>query len=294
VKRPILSIVSALAVGLATALVPASAQAGGVPAATDYAALGDSYAAGYGRAPRFEVPGPVDQLCARSDKAYPVRLDGNRADSPTFDFAACSGALTTAIVAPQPLDTAGDWAPAQDTRLGSGTDVVTLTVGGNDIGFGDAGRCLKDPTTPGCEFIGARVLLGLQALAKTTPTTFTDPVSGASVTVVGLPSVLADIVAHAPNAQVYVSDYPVLLASCGSSDAALNQVNMQLNSLIRQVTLQVAAVYPQVHFVDVAGAFAGHDVCSSEPWISSTTLHPTIAGQVAYANAFRAAMGSGD
>ncbi|HEX2857712.1 MAG TPA: SGNH/GDSL hydrolase family protein [Propionibacteriaceae bacterium] len=288
-KRPIVSLISSITLGLAAALVPVTAHAA-APPATEYAALGDSYAAGYGIAPRFELPGTTAELCARSSMAYPVRLDRNQADSPSFDFAACSGALTTDIIGPQPLDTTGDTAVPQDTGLSAGTDVVTLTIGGNDIGFGDAAGCLKTPTAPGCGNIGARVWLGLQALASTTPTNFIDPVTGRPVTVAGLPTALGDILAHAPNAQVYVSDYPVLLASCGQAYDSLNQANVALNSVIQQVTMQMSAAYPRVHFVDAAAAFAGHDVCSAEPWISSTTLHPTIAGQVGYANAFREAM----
>ncbi len=287
-KRPIVSLISSITLGLAAALVPVTAHAA-APPATEYAALGDSYAAGYGIAQRFELPGTTPELCARSSMAYPVRLDRNQADAPGFDFAACSGAITTDIVAPQPLDTTGHTAAPQDTALSAGTGVVTVTIGGNDIGFGDAAGCLKSPTA-GCANIGERVWLGLQALASPTPTAFIDPVTQRAITIAGLPTALGDILAHAPTAQIYVSDYPVLLASCGPDYASLNQANVALNTVIEQVTMQMSAVYPRVHFVDVAAAFTGHDACSAEPWISSTTLHPTIAGQVGYANAFREAM----
>ncbi len=287
-KRPIVSLISSITLGLAAALVPVSAQAA-APPATDYAALGDSYAAGYGLAQRFELPGTTAELCARSSMAYPVRLDGNQADSPGFDFAACSGAITTDVLAQQALDATGDVAPAQDTGLSAGTDVVTLTIGGNDIGFGDAARCLQTPS-PACAALSTRVAQGLMALATPGQTPIYDPIAGHTVTVTGLATVLGDILARAPHAQVYVSDYPVLLAECGPAYASLNQANMMLNDVIQQVVTVTGTMTSRVHFVDAAAAFTGHDVCSAEPWISSTTLHPTIAGQVGFANAFRTTM----
>ena len=294
-KRPVVQLLSAITVGLATALAPIAAHAApevpaAAPGTTDYAALGDSYAAGYGIASRFELSGTIAQLCARSSKAYPVRLDDNRTTSPSFDFAACSGAITTDIMAPQSL-WGGASAPAQDSALAADTDVVTLTVGGNDIGFGDAARCLQS-SAPGCTLLSTRIADGLAALATPGQTSIADPVSGGTVTVTGLPTVLADILWRAPNAQVYVSNYPVLLAGCGSAYDSLNQANETLNSVIEQVTTATGATAPRVHFVDVADAFAGHDVCSTDPWISSTNLHPTIAGQVGFANAFRKEMRS--
>lgn len=79
-------------------------------------ALGDSYGSGYG------VP-PYSQECGRSAAAYAVQIDG-RMRIQLDDFAACAGATTNSLEAGQL------WALDEDT------DLVTVSIGGNDIGWG--------------------------------------------------------------------------------------------------------------------------------------------------------------
>jgi lysophospholipase L1-like esterase len=100
-------------------LVPASAAK---PAPVVYDALGDSYASGYGV--------PPYAACGRSEAAYAVQLDG-RKHIALDDFVACAGAKVQ------------DVSSGQLAALDAETRLVTLQVGGNDIGWSTAvGACL--------------------------------------------------------------------------------------------------------------------------------------------------------
>ena len=111
----------ALAV-LVVAAVPASAQA-----AEEYVALGDSYAAG----PLIPVQVPP-WGCLKSNNNYGNLAARTLAASPYRD-ATCSGAETEDMTAPQGVSPEPN--PPQFDRLTATTTLVTITIGGNDIGF---------------------------------------------------------------------------------------------------------------------------------------------------------------
>src|SRR5664280_2459876 len=95
------------------------------PLATgDYAALGDSYSSGEGLDSYIDT-----SKCDRSSLAYGPLL---KLDLGT-GFVACSGAVTADISNPNHDKTINE--PAQIKALSASTNVVTLTIGGDDIGF---------------------------------------------------------------------------------------------------------------------------------------------------------------
>jgi len=102
-----------------------------VQIARKYVALGDSFSAGLGIEP-YKHDG-----CSRSELAYPELLD----QMPNLDlvltkFVACSGATSEDVIKGK----SGE--PSQLGVITKDTDVVTLTIGGNDAGFTDfAGEC---------------------------------------------------------------------------------------------------------------------------------------------------------
>jgi hypothetical protein len=101
------------------------------PAASlTYAALGDSYPAGDGAGQALLPPHHPDFGCGRFTSAYPILLSQNPSlhIDPSSDFLnlPCGGASTSSVRRTQlPL------------LLGKedGWDVLTLTVGGNEVGF---------------------------------------------------------------------------------------------------------------------------------------------------------------
>lgn len=92
-----------------------------------YVALGDSFAAVGRVAPGAWGVGPFG--CTRTDDAYPTVL-ARELGAGTFVNATCGGAVSEDLWVPD------DGVPAQFDALDADTDLVTLTIGGNDVGFG--------------------------------------------------------------------------------------------------------------------------------------------------------------
>ncbi len=87
---------------------------------TQWAAIGDSYAAGIGAGNR------IGYLCSVYDFGYPqvINADWRMGDPSTRKFTnlACSGALTPAI-------------QSQAEKLSGGQQLITISAGGNDAGL---------------------------------------------------------------------------------------------------------------------------------------------------------------
>src|ERR1700749_1796996 len=118
--------------GRAFALVVAVMALFGVVAASSagaatYTALGDSYAAG----PLIPNQSLNPLGCLRSDHNY-AHLTA-AAKSLTLTDVSCSGAPTADMTAAQNVEPGPN--PPQFNGLSSGTNIVSITIGGNDIGF---------------------------------------------------------------------------------------------------------------------------------------------------------------
>jgi len=121
--------------GRAACLAVVAALVAATPAAADYVALGDSYAAG-----------PVIPLqiapfgCLKSNNNY-AHLAARQLGLALTD-PSCSGAETEDMTATQGVTPGPN--PPQFDSLNRHTTVVTLGIGGNDIGFtGIAENCLS-------------------------------------------------------------------------------------------------------------------------------------------------------
>ena len=230
------------------AAVPASASEPG------YAALGDSYSSGLGAGSYLGSSGS----CERSTKAYPYLWQAAHAPA-SFTFVACSGATTADVL------------NSQLSGLNGSTGLVSITIGGNDAGFASSMET--------CVLAGTSACLS----AVSTAESFMNNQLGAL-----LDNTYAAIRAHAPNAHVVVLDYPHLYqvpGSCvfGISDTSRNAINGAADQLDGVIAKRAANA--GFSFVDVRGAFTGHEICSSNSWLHSTTwpinesYHPTAAGQ---------------
>ncbi|MEJ2852992.1 MULTISPECIES: SGNH/GDSL hydrolase family protein [unclassified Saccharothrix] len=211
-----------LAAVLLTALVPA-------PAAPEYVALGDSYAAGVGT---------DRESCGRSDRAYPVLFAQGRYE---LDFKACSGATTADV-------------ERQAGVLSSATQLVTLTVGGNDAQFTEVmTTCLlSDERT-----CGERVAKAERFIRNELPGRL-DRLFG------GLRS--------RTNAQVVVLGYPRLFEQsdpCSFNAAKRTAVNRASDALAE--VLGDRAESFGYTFVDVRDPFEGHGACGAAPWVNDLT-----------------------
>ncbi|MCX5414128.1 SGNH/GDSL hydrolase family protein [Streptomyces sp. NBC_00059] len=249
----------AVVLALALASVPVTtASASPEAAEVNYVALGDSYASGTGAGSYSDI------ACTRSRNAYPA-LWADANDPASFTFAACGGAKI-----PDVLDD-------QIGELDADTTLVSLSIGGNDSGFASTMLSCQYSTQSACE----------RALA-TAGEYVVNELPGE------LDSLYAAVRAAAPGAEVVVVGYPHLykeggLCVGGLSSAKRTAVNA--GSDLLNETIADRAEAAGFTFADGRPAFAGHEICTSDAWISSTNVHPTAEGHAsAYLPAFGAAV----
>ncbi|MFD7262364.1 SGNH/GDSL hydrolase family protein [Streptomyces sp. NPDC059874] len=290
-----LTLAAACAAALAATSVPASAaQTAGTTGSTApprrYVALGDSYAAGSG------VPRQSAGLCLRSDRNYPSLLAARLRAAATVDVT-CGGAKTKHMAEPHVYPVIGKVNDPQLNAVTADTELVTLTIGGNDLGSTDAGV--------------AGPILKCVALAQIAPwgspcawhykDTLSYRINDASGRVA---STLREIHNRAPRAKIMLVGYPAVLPEnewdcLGKQpvtvfDAAfLRDTVKELNRVLAREAKAGGAVY-----VDTYTPTIGHDICSTDRWIAgivptepSLPVHPNARGQQALADAVAAAIG---
>jgi lysophospholipase L1-like esterase len=263
----LVSLIGALSVGAAGA------------SAANWAGLGDSYAAG----PLI----PNQQLsplgCLRSDHNFAhlaaAALGRSLAD------ASCSGAKTDDMTAPQ--DVTPGQNPPQFNALTTDTQIVTLQIGGNDIGFTSIleNCATANPFAHPCR--DKYVVNGHDTLA--------DKIAATAPKVA---TVLQGIHARSPGARVFVVNYAAILPETGSgcwpqvpiafADVPyLRSVEKNLNAMLAQ---QAAA--NDARIVDDYTASIGRDACksSSTRWVeplvpanAAAPFHPNARGEAGIA-----------
>lgn len=225
-----------------------------VLAGRDYVALGDSYSSGVGAGDYDGASGD----CKRSNRAYPKLWAAKNAPA-SFHFTACSGART------------GDVLANQLAPLNSGTDLVSITIGGNDAGFADVMTTCVLQSESACV---NRVNTARAYVEQTLPGKLNE--------------VYTAIERKAPNARVVVLGYPrfyKLNGTCvvGLTEKERSAINGAAD-LLNTVTAKRAADHG-LAFGDIASRFTGHEICSGDSWLHSVTFpigdsyHPTAAGQ---------------
>ncbi|MDN3293527.1 SGNH/GDSL hydrolase family protein [Streptomyces ficellus] len=244
-----------------------AAQAASSAAALDYVALGDSYSSGVGAGAYDASSG----TCKRTPRAYPALWAA--ANSPaSFAFTACSGARTNDV-------TAGQLGP-----LSSATDLVSITIGGNDAGFADVMTTCVLQSEATCI---ARINEAKRYVDTTLPGR--------------LDSVYSAIRTKAPSARVVVLGYPRFYKLGGSCVAGMTENERRaINNAADHLNAATAkrAADHGYSFSDVVPAFTGHEICSSASWLHSVnwinigeSYHPTAAGQSGgYLTTFRASV----
>ena len=269
-QTPSLSRLTVLAAAVTTAAVSVLAIATPAYASTvHYVALGDSYSSGLGAGSYYSSSGS----CDRSANAYSVLWD--QANSPaSYASVACAGATTSSVVS------------SQVSALSSATTLVSITVGGNDVGFSSVMETCVLSLTSTCV---SAINTAEAKMSSTLPGE--------------LDNALSAIKSAAPNARVVVLDYPELYdlsksSTCiGLSTTDRTDLNKGADELDAQI--QAAAGRHGDVFADVRSAFSGHEICDSGSWLNSVDIfsisssyHPTSAGQAdAYYPVFTANAG---
>lgn len=240
------------------------------PQRRDYVNLGDSYGAGTGAS----SPGQyLAGTCYRSPNNYAHLAHGTVPRFAGLDLIdnSCSGALAANLFA------------AQGNELSVNTELVTITAGGNDVGFGGLiKQCRINFVMSSC--IEANTS-SRQLIEEQLPGL-----------VLGL---IRDVTARAPHAQIMFTGYPVpyaLTSDCGPAGldvtrrVLINDTVSWLNQGIDQAIYSYTRsadreTNTNVSFASVTQNFEGHRLCDSgEQYINNLIAYP-FPGGVYHANA---------
>ena len=277
-----------LAMGAMTIAPVAASPASGTVSTGIYVALGDSYTA----APLVPTPILSSKGCLRSTHDYP-HLVAAMSHATALRDASCSGADTSDMTNTQGV--LGGANPPQLNNLASNTGVVTLEIGGNDIGFVSILLSCASVVPWGSRCKGKYVKNGDDKLS--------DAINAAAPKI---GAVIDAIHTRAPHARVFVIGYPAILPDSGNGcwptmPLAKGDVPY-LRSKEQQLdtTIKAQAGAHHATYVDVYTPSIGHDACSgyAKRWIEplvplhpAAPVHPNGGGEQGMANALHAAIG---
>ncbi|HWI72865.1 MAG TPA: SGNH/GDSL hydrolase family protein [Baekduia sp.] len=233
--------------------------------AAQWVGLGDSYAAG----PLIPNQSLNPLGCLRSDKNYAHLAAASLGRS--LSDVSCSGATTEDMTAAQDVTPGPN--PPQFNALSASTQIVSLSIGGNDIGFTSIiencasltpfGHPCQDQYNNGSgDQLAARIAAAAPKVA----------------------AVVQGIHARSPSARVLVIAYEPILPETGSgcwpqvplawADVPyLRATEKRLNTMLASVAAANGARY-----VDTYTASIGHDACKSS---GTRWVEPLIPGNAA-------------
>jgi hypothetical protein len=238
--------------------------AAGASAAT-YTALGDSYASG----PLIPNQSLNPLGCLRSDHNYAHLAAA--AKGLTLTDVSCSGATTNDMTETQNVEPGPN--PPQFNGLNAGTNIVSVTIGGNDIGFSEIieGCITYNPFSTPCKDKydpGGHDQLA-ERIANTAPK---------------IAAVLQGIHARSPNARVFVVNYPDILptgSGCWPTVPLafgdvpyLHATEERLNAMLATTAAANGATIADWYTPSI-----DYDSCKSS---STRWVEPVIPGELAY------------
>lgn len=243
-----------------------------------YVAMGSSFAAGPSIAASADNP---PDRCRRSTENYARQLARKR--KLTLVDVSCSGATTAHIL--------GAWAPfpAQLDALTADTQLVTVTIGGNDIGYMvllGSGACRTRAASP-------------EALAACTP--FTPPTEdGYRKLESQLDQIGAEVRRRSPKARlVYVQYFAIVPQTlCPAVPLSADQAAeaRKLAQGLAEVTAR-SARRARADVLDLEKISGDHNACASTAWVNGSltgpatdgvSWHPNLAGMTGAAAALDA------
>jgi hypothetical protein len=226
----------------------------------EYVALGDSFTA-------TGIGVPHDATgCKRSKQNYP-RLIARAHPDWVLDDVSCGGASSADMTASQKLRD-GTVVPPQFDALSEDTDLVTVSLGGNefDVYWTFLYKCTlivnTDPDGAPCRKANhGSVEKHMDEIRA------------------NLTDVIDQIGQFAPNAKVVFVGYPRLLPDKGGCPRRVPVAKGDVDYVREMMDLLIQAQYEaaetaKVDFVDLYTPSEGHDICSSSPWVNDATDGP--------------------
>jgi alpha-tubulin suppressor-like RCC1 family protein len=268
-----------------------------------YVALGDSYSSGEG-VPPFISPTDVNG-CHRSLGAYPELIPNRTGVPPTVEFWACSGATIRSFY----KSVSGEQ-PQLDELAGVPATLITLGVGGNDIGFDTIGFTCVSVKPPFKNEQNSQYVANcgrfLEQPGQLQPDRLiTELTTGAynaqDNAYYSLPALYQAIRVRAQDSRVYVVGYPNPLPTSitGNCEADIlyengnpvvggpfNLVHAQftiqrpdaqwMEKILSHLnsTVELDALNAGAYFIDNSQTMNGHDVCGNnkEHWIHGVVV----------------------
>jgi len=275
---------SALLVLISILVLAAPAAAAPDPA---YVSLGDSYAAG----PLIPVQVPLFG-CLKSNNNYANLTARNL--GLTLKDASCSGAETEDMTSPQNVDPDGPNPPQFDS-LTKRTRIVTVQIGGNDIGFSSIARdCANATSNTGTPCQDRYVHDGRDEISERIQAT-TPKVA----------AVIQGIHQRSPKARVFIVNYAAILPDEGPgcwpqmpiTDGDVPYVRAKEKELNAMIAAQAAANGAEL--LDWYTASIGKDACKPpvirwvEPVVpvnAAAPVHPNLGGMIGASELLTAAL----
>lgn len=280
-----------------------------------YLGLGDSFSAGEGVGKVNNVSSYMrgtDVMgyngCHNSSASYPYIISAVKSyTSTSFKSVACSGAQSKHLVklAQHPImppnNLSGEWLPGYKKQLDTVTALkpalMTITMGGNDIGFtGIIIKCLEPGTCNNSYEDRLKLVNNIDSKFDTWVNEYQKIIIGA-------------VTPLSPSPRLYVVGYPQIIATTGSCVTGLTfdptergfsqQLTSYLNYVIKQAAAKAGAVY-----VDAEHSLDGNRLCETTPTNTAVTelsilkeghipnpesYHPNVLGQKMLASTILAA-----
>lgn len=268
-------------VGLAAlpmAWTPVGAQAPApVAPGARYVALGSSYAAGPGIMPMAE---PAPPRCAQSSENY-AHQAAHDLRLVLVDMS-CSGATTIAVL------TGWNELGPQIEAATPETRLVTITIGGNDVGY------VPNMLAAACRYDQHIRRIGKKG-GRCPQVAYPEPRTWESVAQ-HMRMIARTVRARAPQARLIFVDYPVVLPQHGNCPATYlpDSAMERARAIASRLAALTAAVAREEHaeLLRASELTEGHDVCARDPWMNGyrpalgargVPYHPVLAGMRAVA-----------
>jgi lysophospholipase L1-like esterase len=224
-----------------------------------YLALGDSYSASVEGDWLSFLTCPSQSQSAWPNLLFKEVVVTNEPSN--TGFRACAGATTA--------DLPGQYLGMTQSFQGPDT-LITVTIGGNDIGVSsEVMECVSHSIN--CDAKEAEIAQRIETIAAP-----------------NLRNAFANLRRTFPSATIVAVGYPLLLAEKVSNcfEGAVTQAEASMvREAVRHMNGVIALEADNAGIMavteEVAEAFAGHEVCSADPYIGGT-FHPTVAGHRLY------------
>lgn len=246
-----------------------------LPQNARYVAMGSSFAAGTGI---NDIKPGTPQRCGRSASNYATLLAGKLGLA--LDDQTCGGATTAHILGP--------WSelPPQIEAVNADTRLVTVTIGGNDLGYVMNLFAATCPAGDG---------FTVQGIKRPCPALRPPKADDYARLEASLRTVTQEVRRRAPKARIIFVQYVKLVPD---SPCAASQLSPEGALLTREIGEQLAKVTARA--AEAEGGVVlpanelsrGHTLCDAEPWSVGTKpggaeapapWHPTAAGHASIA-----------